>query len=296
MTDIDNITSRVVNDPDYVACLNENEIEDCLETVKFILEKEKALIELNGNVVFIGDTHGDFSTTKAIVERFLNVNHLVFLGDYIDREPMKWGSIYNITYLLLLKCIYPEKIVLLKGNHECNYVIPCFPYEFEIETIQRYDSSNLHGKYAEVFSLMPLMVLTNNVFAAHGGILKEADLKQLRKTGKNDLGAIESLVWSDPVISPTFRGAGNPFNEEDLIKFLDEINAKVFIKGHDYNTLGFTIYGDRCITIFSSCRYKEMGNGGILVASADKEILSASDLVLEDFSTGKWVNYKAARR
>jgi len=296
MTDIDNITSRVVNDPDYVACLNENEIEDCLETVKFILEKEKALIELNGNVVFIGDTHGDFSTTKAIVERFLNVNHLVFLGDYIDREPMKWGSIYNITYLLLLKCIYPEKIVLLKGNHECNYVIPCFPYEFEIETIQRYDSSNLHGKYAEVFSLMPLMVLTNNVFAAHGGILKEADLKQLRKTGKNDLGAIESLVWSDPVISSTFRGAGNPFNEEDLIKFLDEINARVFIRGHDYNNLGFTIYGDRCITIFSSCRYKEMGNGGILVASADKEILSASDLVLEDFSTGKWVNYKAARR
>jgi serine/threonine-protein phosphatase 2A catalytic subunit len=296
MTDVDNITNRVVNDPDYVACLNENEIEDCLEKIKFILEKEKALIELNGNVVFIGDTHGDFSTTKAIVERFFNVNHLVFLGDYVDREPMKWGSIYNITYLLLLKCSYPEKIVLLKGNHECNYAIPCFPYEFEIEIIQRYGSANLHGKYAEIFSLMPLMVLTNNIFAAHGGILKEADLEQLKKTGKNDLGAIESLVWSDPVISPTFRGAGNPFNEEDLVKFLDEINARVFIRGHDYCNLGITIYGDRCLTIFSSCRYKEMGNRGILVASADKEIFSASDLVLEDFSTGKWITYEAARK
>jgi len=103
-------------------------------------------------------------------------------------------------------------------------------------------------------------------------------------------------VWSDPVISSTFRGAGNPFNEEDLVKFLDKINARIFIRGHDYNTLGTSIYGDRCITIFSSCRYKGMGNGGILVASTDKEIFSASDLVLEDFSTGKWITYKAARK
>lgn len=296
MTDVDNIINRVVNDPDYVVCLNENEIEDCLEKIKPILEKENALIELNGNAVFIGDTHGDFSTTKAIVEKFFNVNHLVFLGDYVDREPMKWGSIYNITYLLLLKCSYPKKIVLLKGNHECNYAIPCFPYEFETELIQRYGSSDLHGKYVELFSMMPLLVLTNNVFAAHGGILKEANLERLKNTGKNDLGAIESLVWSDPVDSPTFRGAGNPFNEEDLVKFLDGINARVFIRGHDYNNLGITIYGDRCITIFSSSRYKEMGNRGILVAIADKEVSSASDLVLKDFSTGKWITYKASRR
>ena len=142
---------------------------------------------------------------------------------------------------------------------------------------------------------MPLMVLTNNVFAAHGGILKEADLVQLRKTGKNDLGAIESLVWSDPVVSPTYRGAGIPFDEKDLEKFLDGINAKVFIKGHDYNTLGISIYGDRCITIFSSCRYKDMGNRGILIARTDKEISNVSDLVLEDFSSRRWINYKAKK-
>ncbi len=295
MTDVDNIINKVVNDPDYIACLDENEISDYLDRVKPILEREKALIELNGNVVFIGDTHGDFNTTKAIIQRFFNVNHLVFLGDYVDREPMKWGSIYNITYLLLLKYIYPEKIVLLKGNHECNYAIPCFPYEFEFEIIQRYGSSDLHGKYVNIFSLMPLMVITNNIFAAHGGILKDADLEQLKKTGKNDLRAIESLVWSDPVVSPTFRGAGKPFTEDDLVKFLDEINAKVFIKGHDYNTLGISIYRDRCITIFSSSRYKEMGNRGILVARTDKKISKASDLVLEDFSSGRWITYEAKR-
>ena len=44
MLNINYIIKRVVNDPDYVACLNENEIESCLKRVKPILEKERAYI------------------------------------------------------------------------------------------------------------------------------------------------------------------------------------------------------------------------------------------------------------
>ncbi|MDH7507095.1 MAG: hypothetical protein QHH15_04845, partial [Candidatus Thermoplasmatota archaeon] len=141
-----------------------------------------------------------------------------------------------------------------------------------------------------------LMDLTNNVFISHGGIIKEADLDYLRKIGKNDKNAIEALVWSDPVISQTFRGAGDPFNEKDLINFLDNINAKIFVRGHDYNTLGFSIYKDKCLTVFSSSMYKEMGNTGILVAIADKKVKLASDLIVEDFSTGKWRKYKVVKK
>jgi predicted phosphodiesterase len=296
MTNVNNIIESVINNPDKVASLEERDIEKCLEMVTSIFDKEKALIELKSDIAFIGDTHGDFETTKSVVKQFFNAEHLVFLGDYIDREPMKWGSIYNITYLLLLKCRYPEKIILLKGNHECNYIIPCLPYEFEEEIIDRFGSSNLHKKYVEVFMSMPLIVLANNVFAAHGGILKRTDLEQLRKIDKNDSVAIESLVWSDPVLSHTFRGAGNPFNEDDLTKFLDEINARVFIRGHDYNTLGFAIYRNRCLTIFTSRRYKEMGNKGILVARTKKVISNIDDLILEDFYTGKWIRYKIKKR
>jgi len=153
------------------------------------------------------------------------MDHLVFLGDHIDREPTKWGSIYNITYLLLLKLLYHEKVILLKGNHECNYLIPCYPYEFEKEIIQRFGSSKLHSKYVEVFSSIPLITLTT-------------------------------------------------YN----------------------NTLGFSIYNDRCLTIFSSQRYKNMGNGGILVAKVEKNVKYASDIVIEDFSTGEWNKYKIIKR
>lgn len=296
MSNGDEIVDSVINDADEVMSLDGSEIEECLERAVSILEGEKALVELDGDVVFVGDTHGDFETTKAVVERFFDADHLVFLGDYIDREPVQWRSIYNLTYLLLLKCRFPEKIILLKGNHECNYAIPCFPYEFEGEIIRRFGSPRLHTKYVEVFSSMPLAALVKNVFAAHGGILKGADLECLRNIGKNDPVALESVVWSDPVISPVFRGAGDPFTEEDLTQFLERIQAKVFIRGHDYSTSGISIFGDRCLTIFSSRRYKEMGNGGILVARTDGEISRASDLRLEDFSTGEWVQYELVRR
>jgi len=296
MVDIENIIDDVVNDPDRVKNLDESEIEKCLDKIIPILKKEKTLLELSGKVGFIGDTHGDFKTTKSIIKRLIDLDHLVFLGDYIDREPSQWGSIFNITYLLLLKYRYPEKIVLLKGNHECNYIIPCLPYEFESEIIKRFGSYKLHDKYVEVFSAMPLMVLANNVFAAHGGIIKGADLDFLRRIGKNDKMAIEALVWSDPVISLTFRGAGFSFNSDDLSEFLEDINAKVFVRGHDYDALGFSIYKDKCLTIFSSNRYKEMGNGGILVARTNKKVNNASDLIVEDFSTGKWIKYIVAIR
>jgi serine/threonine-protein phosphatase 2A catalytic subunit len=140
---------------------------------------------------------------------------------------------------------------------------------------------------------MPLMAMTKNVFAAHGGIMKGFDLDELRSIGKNDLFAIESITWSDPLISRTFRGAGYPFDEEELTDFLDGIEKKVFIRGHDYSLLGISIYGDRCLTIFSSRRYKDMGNGGILIArTGKKEIKKASDLAVEDFSIGKWIKYE----
>ncbi len=295
MIDIKHIMNNVVNNPDTVVFLNEREAAACLYRAKSLLKKEKAFIEIDEKVVFVGDTHGDFETTKSVIKNFFDKNCLVFLGDYIDREPFRWGAIYNIIYLLILKCCYPNKIYLLKGNHECNYIIPCYPYELENEIIQKYGSSSLHKKIVDVFKAMPLMLSSKNVFAAHGGILKEANIEKLKKVSKNDIKSIESIVWSDPEISPIARGIGDCFNEKDLNRFLKYINANVFIRGHDYNLNGFSIYNDKCLTIFSSRRYKNMGNNGILVAKAEKKISKVKDLIVKDFSSGHWKKYKVGR-
>ena len=295
MIDIIRMKKKVLEDPDCVVGFHDDEIACVLKTVQPILKEEKAIIELDGTVVFIGDIHGDFQTTKAIIQRFFDCDHVVFLGDYIDREPMQWGSIRTLTYLLLLKCCFPQKIVLLKGNHECHYLIPCFPYELKDEIVQRFDSAALHERFVEVFSVMPLMVLSHKVFATHGGIIKGVDLKALKNIEKNDAAAVTSLVWSDPAFSPTYRRVCDRFDEHELHRFLEGISAKVFIRGHDYTTLGYSIYGDRCLTLFSSSRYKNEGNKGILVARVEKEVTCVSDLRVEDFSSGEWREYQVAR-
>jgi len=58
---IENIIDNVLNYPVQVAILEKNEMNQCLDKVIPILKKEKALLELEGKLSFVGDTHGDFA-------------------------------------------------------------------------------------------------------------------------------------------------------------------------------------------------------------------------------------------
>lgn len=273
--------------------LTEEEIKDYIHQAVDVLEEEKAFIEKDSSIItFVGDIHGDFNTTKAIIDTFLGKSLLVFLGDYIDREPIEWGSIYTITYLIILKTLYPDDIILLKGNHECNYIIPCYPYEFKWEITQKFGSPRLHEEFTKVFYNLPIIFKGNSVIAAHGGILRDTSLASLRSLDKNSVSTLIPLVWSDPVVSPVDRGVGEKFTKEDLNRFLRNTESSLFIRGHDYHLLGTSIFDDKCITIFSSQRYMNMGNSGILVAQARGEVSSASDLLVKDYSTGKWTDYR----
>lgn len=282
---------------DDVTSLSHDEAAAAVHEARDAMENEPALLEPSGALMLAGDIHGDFVTACAVVQRFLDspCDHLVFLGDYVDRAPADVGSsVPAATYLLGLKREIPRHVHLLKGNHEANYLLPVAPYEFDREVEAAYPG--LYQAYVEAFRAMPLMLLASNVFAAHGGILKGHDAATLHRVDKNDPGVVEALTWSDPTAARTMRGAGDPYSEEELHAFLDGVDARLFLKGHDYGTLGTAIYGGRCVTLFTSRRYRTRGNGGVLIAEIDGPVEDIDDVTVRNYVDGQWRDYEVAVR
>ena len=89
------------------------------------MKKEQNLIKVDGEVVIVGDIHGQFFDMMQMLsqlderdlslgKKFEHVKYL-FLGDYVDRGKR---SIEVCAYLLALKIKYPSQVFLLRGNHE----------------------------------------------------------------------------------------------------------------------------------------------------------------------------------
>ena len=76
-----------------------------------------------GEAVVVGDLHGDLQSLVYILDdsKFLNKARsardvlLVFLGDYGDRGDYS-AEVYYVV--LKLKQIFPENVILMRGNHE----------------------------------------------------------------------------------------------------------------------------------------------------------------------------------
>jgi serine/threonine-protein phosphatase PPG1 len=88
----------------------------CLK-LKEILIKEPNLIHLSSPITLVGDIHGQFYDLLEIFRiggSVPNINYL-FLGDYVDRGA---HSVETIILLGLLKLKHPNRITLIRGNHE----------------------------------------------------------------------------------------------------------------------------------------------------------------------------------
>lgn len=148
-----------------------------------------------------GDVHGQYYDVMKLFRLGGDVpdKKYVFMGDYVDRG---YFSVETVELLLALKARYPDRIVLLRGNHESRGITQV--YGFYDECMQKYGSTNAWKYFMDVFDCMSIAALIDNkVLCVHGGIspfIRTIDhinsIYRFQEVANEGLYA--DLLWSDP--------------------------------------------------------------------------------------------------
>lgn len=243
--------------------LSEQQVARLCEKVKEVLEKENNVHAVRAPVTVCGDVHGQF---HDLLELFKigglppDTNYL-FMGDYVDRG---YYSVETVTLLLLYKLRYPQRLHLLRGNHESRQITQV--YGFYDECLRKYGSVNVWRYCTEVFDLLPLAsVVEGKIFCVHAGLSPSIQtVDQMRSIRRNcevpHEGAMCDLLWSDPEdidgwgLSP--RGAGYLFGGDVVAQFNETNKLDLICRSHQLVMEGYkAMFNDTLVTVWSAPNY-----------------------------------------
>lgn len=233
-------------------------------------------------LVVLGDLHGCYACLKAALlqSNFLErvtryqqdpANHpdikLVLLGDYLDRGRFGFEGVLRAALQLLV--MFPDHVVLLRGNHEYlvrlgDHVVSGVNPAEAVPGIADRAPPGILDAYRHLFEHMPTSLLVDRTLFVHGGIPRDDTFAQRYR----DLASLDDAVvrfemlWSDPEhtdavplelqhASPRFS-----FGREQFRAFMDRVGCHTLIRGHEQIDTGFTTTFDlghrRLHTLFSA--------------------------------------------
>lgn len=101
--------------------LPEPELRKLCDYVSDLLMEECNVQPVSTPVTVCGDIHGQFYDLLKLfkVGGELPKTNYIFMGDFVDRGHY---SLETFTLLMALKARYPDKITLLRGNHESRQI------------------------------------------------------------------------------------------------------------------------------------------------------------------------------
>lgn len=257
--------------------------------IELLLKNEQKCHKIYSPCFIMGDIHGNledlFSLEKALWKQIpcIGANYL-FLGDYVDRG--QWGF-ECAMYLFAFKILCPNKVTLLRGNHEVRLIQTNYTYKREcLHKYGDFYGLKIWELTNRIFDKFPVCALVDDcIFCAHGGLprsLSEVEqlvkIKQELKDPERESRAAWEILWSDPChmqqfleiadllnlnpdnlngfIKNTKRGTAFLFNETGALNFLRKNGLTYIIRAHEVPPNGYTFhFGNKCATIFSCSHY-----------------------------------------
>jgi len=214
-------------------------------------------------VTVCGDVHGQFHDLMELFRiggRPPDTNYL-FMGDYVDRG---YYSVETVTLLVTLKVRFPERVYILRGNHESRQITQV--YGFYDECVRKYGNANVWKMFTDLFDYFPLTaVVDDQVFCLHGGLSPSIEtldhIRQLDRVQEvPHEGPMCDLLWSDPDdrfgwgISP--RGAGYTFGQDISEQYNHNNGLNLVARAHQLVMDGYNwSHNQNVVTIFSAPNY-----------------------------------------
>ena len=261
--------------------IKEDECNYIIEKAYPIFQKETSLLKISAPLYICGDIHGQYYDLLRVFDilNYPPTSTFLFLGDYVDRGKQ---SLECILLLLCLKIKYPDKIFLLRGNHESEAINKIYGFYDECK---RRLSVKCFKKIINLFNMLPISALINeNILCMHGGLSKELKTIDqinniLRPTDIPDEGLLCDLLWSDPnetLLEEDYgkneRNISVTFSKKVVKEFEEKNNLDLICRAHQVVEEGFEFFAEmKLVTIFTAPNY--MGefdnNGGILEVGED---------------------------
>eukprot|EP00929_Paragymnodinium_shiwhaense_P002334 TRINITY_DN10255_c0_g2_i2.p1 TRINITY_DN10255_c0_g2~~TRINITY_DN10255_c0_g2_i2.p1 ORF type:complete len:750 (+),score=188.83 TRINITY_DN10255_c0_g2_i2:108-2357(+) len=266
--------------------LTQKQVLQLCSKAKSILEAQPSVVEAQVPCTVFGDIHGQLRDVLLLFNQYgwpgaADDRQFVFNGDFVDRGA---HQVEVLLMLLSLKVCFPDRIWLVRGNHED--VVANKAYGFEKACVDYFeDGPTLFSVFQICFDLLPFACLIDKkVLVVHGGI-GDGDwtvdkLGGYQRPIHSDAiyqdGLLFNVLWSDPIedddrseakvigVHPSTRGGlATKFGWNVTTEFCAKNNIHMIIRSHQAKQggLGFDAMHEMMLMrVFSARDYDDHDN------------------------------------
>lgn len=246
--------------------------------------KDAMCVSVKAPARLFGDIHGQLPELLRLFHAYgvphhrLGDVHLVsyvFIGDFVDRGQY---NLEVIALLMAIKVMYPDRVFLIRGNHEDRSINNVYGFQEEcLRRFGRQEGREIWEHVNEVFDWLPVSaIVEKKIFCVHGGIggtLSTIDeiLAIPRPCpapwdcAQQEI--LKDLLWSDPTNSdrtlgvharhPDFQVRVTAFGPDRVLQFLQRNGLQLIVRAHECVDDGYEFFAaERLITLFSAADYE----------------------------------------